>query len=457
MVQNKNKKNQRMLNILFALTIVMIPFNSLPYMKNIFGELSGEGAFYPLLIISSIVAIRMLYNGKIRIRKNKVFTVLFILFIWIIISGMMNMEFISKNYTKGRSGISKYVMQLLVYVFGMITTYISYYVVKNSNISLEKIRRYVIISFYIVGFYSIFEIMRFLNINIGTILISKIDCIIRNTTSGYVFGEYDRLRSVCAEASWFSMYAAFVFPWIFTCLFDKKNKIKYVFICGYFIVMILFTKSRSGYVIIASELLIMSIFILKSRSKKINKSIIVGVILFGSILLVPIINYANTKNGINIVRVVQSLRDRDNLSNIARYGCQKSSLNMGFHNPIFGVGLGQYGFYMPKYIDRECYDKSWEIRQWVNPQENTPWPPVHSLYFRIIGELGIIGFIIWIYLCGYILNSLYRIYKNNNEPLLLALFVSYLGTLLSFLNIDSFRFLPIWIIAGLYIKVADDY
>nr|WP_072060827.1 O-antigen ligase family protein [Clostridium novyi] len=221
--------------------------------------------------------------------------------------------------------------------------------------------------------------------------------------------------------------------------------------------MILFTKSRSGYVIIAIELLIMSILILKSKNKKVNKSIIIGVILFGSILLVPIINYTNAKNGINVVKVVQSLRDRDNLSNIARYGSQKASLNMGLHNPIFGVGLGQYGFYMPKYIDEEYYNKSWEIREWVNPQENTPWPPVHSLYLRIIGELGIVGFIIWIYLCGYILKNLYKIYKNSNETLLLALFVSYVGTLLSFFNIDSFRFLPMWIIAGLYIKIADDY
>lgn len=448
----RHKKSNIETAILF-LVIILIPFNDMPYVKNAFGELSAEGAFYPLFVLAIICFLRIISTGNIYLIKDKTYSILVIYLIWIIISGGFNYGSIISNFTKGRTGIEKYLLQVFVYIFGLISTNIVYFTIKNKNISLYDIRRYMLYSFLVVGTYSFFEILKLNNIAFANSIINKIDSVIRNkdiTQLIYSY-EYGRLRSVSGESSWFSMYATFIFPWLFSYIFEKKHKILTYIMIFYFFIMIYYTKSRTGYFIIAIEISLIFFFILSTKNKKI---ITKGLIFF--LLLFISIGVLSQFNGISnqISTIFKSFSDSQNSynylsSNVARFASQEAAVKMGINEPIFGVGLGQYGFNMPKYIDNNALSLSWEVKDWASSSEDTPWAPVHALYPRIIGETGFIGILIWIYFCIYILLRLNNLLKKDRSSITLALMISFIGVLLAFFNIDSFRFFPFWIMVGI--------
>ena len=57
-----------------------------------------------------------------------------------------------------------------------------------------------------------------------------------------------------------------------------------------------------------------------------------------------------TESGYEVNSIVSSVTDSENLSNIARSSMQNAALKMGINHPIFGVGLGEFGFNFPQYV-----------------------------------------------------------------------------------------------------------
>ena len=156
---------------LFLISIVLIPFDSLPYMKSLLGELGVRGPVYAFIPIFIVIFIYFIYKRKIYFKWSveKVLLALFIL--WTIISAVFNINSIINNSFKERSGIEKLILQIMVLGFMVAIMYATEFIISLNKISLKTIRTCVAISLIFVGAYSVLEILQVYGImNVENIL-----------------------------------------------------------------------------------------------------------------------------------------------------------------------------------------------------------------------------------------------------------------------------------------------
>lgn len=445
----KKSDNNYFLSGLLSLAIILMPFNSLPYFRSIFGEMAVEGAFYPLLL-GIVIWFGLFLTGRIIYAPNdKIFYLLIVFILWAAVSGVANLGHISGDILKGRTGVEKYINQMVVLTFGFFSMLFIFNVTRNKENLLLYVRRFVLYSFIIVGLYSVFEIAYLL---FGSIpaqnILETINVYIRSNIS-----MYGRIRSVCGEASWFAMYCSFALPWLMSYIFtEHKNRWIYILISCYAITLLILSYSRTAYFITALQLvfffyLTRNVFWQRFRIVFFTIALIILVGLIGNTVL------TTTFEGISIPTVYKSIMDMDNMSNVARLASQSAAWNIAKDHPIIGVGIGQYGFYMSEYVPWWSY-ASWEIRNWADSTEGTAWPPVHGLYPRIAAETGFIGLILWLLIWVGMFIKLYSVFKHelmygNIDYLLIALMTSYAGVILAGFNSDTIRFPGYWLILGI--------
>ena len=445
--------------LFFCLAICLLPFNGLPYFQDLFRELSSEGAFYPLLILTLIWLFKSIKNGFFAVPDHATSYLLMIFFIWIIISSAMNVLNILSVTFKGRSGIERSIFQILLFAFVMSTAYASYFIIRSGRISLYDIRNYFKYSFVLIVFYSIAELAYlYTNNELASQILLLISEFIRDENMPQLYG---RVRSVSAEASWFANYCSLLFPWLMSFIFtERKRFVGYIYVT-YLLMLLILTWSRTAYLITIMQILVYSLLIIRFGFKKeiliLSKFllILIGLFLIASITFVGLIDGYD-----NIMDVIASVGSTENLSNVARIGSQIAAIKMGVDNPVFGVGFGQYGFYVNDYLPVWAY-VSLEIQEWTSNAVGTKWPPVHGIYSRIFGETGVIGLSLWIALWWSLFKAcfekIHKQSKSNNTPDILgiALLVSAIGVFLSGFNVDSFRMFSYWLtfaICWSYIK-----
>ena len=97
-----------LLLVLFLISIVLIPFDNLPYMQNILGELGVRAPIYVFIPIIIIALLYIISKKKVyfKLSAEKILLGLFI--IWIGISAIVNVNNIFANNFKERSGIEKF-------------------------------------------------------------------------------------------------------------------------------------------------------------------------------------------------------------------------------------------------------------------------------------------------------------------------------------------------------------
>jgi len=132
---------------------------------------------------------------------------------------------------------------------------------------------------------------------------------------------------------------------------------------------------------------------------------------------------------------------------------QTAAVKIGLDNPVFGVGLGQFGFNFPKYLPEWALD-SYEIKLYLDPKDKF-FPPSHGLFPRLIAETGFIGFFIYISMWILFLIEVLKNYKNTFKLFNLVILLSTLSFSLLGFNSDSFRFLGYWFILSLGWYILD--
>lgn len=468
-----NYNFNRLLLVLFLIAVVLIPFDSLPYMKSILGELGVRGAVYAFIPTFIVIFIYFIYKRQVYFKWSieKVLLALFIL--WTVISAIFNMNTIINNEFKERGGLEKLILQIMVIGFMIAIMYATEFVTGLNKISLKTVRRCVLISFIFVGAYSLLEILQIYQVIDVENILKDISYYIHYLNRGNLYG--DRIRSITGEASFLGMYIAFAYPWIVSYVITEKKvykKLFYGLIVLYMLLLVYLTKSRAAYAIAMGEMVLILFGILIFDRKKVNK-ILVVIVTVCSMLSISSFNKINTyintlrqqaaieqgnieeevDDGYNIDMsvgdVVQSLNSKTNHSNIARLGLQKSALNMGKANPIIGVGLGQFGFYADQYIEDEAR-VSFEIQRWTNPEEVDFWPPAFALIPRIVGEQGFFGAVIFI---AFLLTTMIKFlvkYANEKENTMeIFTMISLVGVLVSTFNADTYGLPQLWILLGL--------
>jgi O-antigen ligase len=437
--------------LLVALAICLVPFNALPYLQNVLGEMSNEGAFYPLaiaMIIWSLGAIRVF---KIKVPLHRSFVLLSLFFVWIIFSAAVNSPEIAVASTKGRGGIEKLLLQIVLVFFCMLATLVVYRCMMRVPRSLAHYRRYVSISFLICGLYSVIEIAYLSGSGIAEAILANINHYIQPERLPLYPG---RLRSVSGEASWFAMYCSMVLPWLLSYLFsESRRRWRYFIWFAYFILLVVLTKSRTAYVITTIQFGLFCFGVMVSAGPQKTHRWRVVTIFLALVLVFGLTLVNLNSSGKSLIDVFASLASKKNMSNIARFGAQFAGYKMALDHPVFGVGLGQYGFHVADYIPSWALVSD-EIRIWISPTEGTSWAPVHNIYARIASEAGFVGLLLWISMWGSVLLGCIRKYRSNTvasrqpDYVGLALVVSIVGVLLSGFNADSFRFFGYWLSLG---------
>ncbi|MBI3593465.1 MAG: O-antigen ligase family protein [Nitrospirae bacterium] len=441
-----------------ALSFVFLAIDDLPYFYSEFGEMAYLAPFYSLFAALLFWILKLAYDGRIFL-PTTLSAKLFVFFIiWILLSGALNLYDVTGIEVKGRLGIEKLIFQLIVVLFGFIVAIFIYNVLILTREPLVTIRRLILISFLLVGSYSILELFYLAGNEQASIVLEKLNMFIHASKNieNYSYLYPNRVRSVSSESSWFSMYSGFAFPWIVSYMFTRpKNYIIYLFLTSYFLILIMFTFSRTALVITFCQLSLIIYALIREKVRKLK------LLFYMAISILILIGFAYTSNIGNLAFTVNDLVTRiislDAPSNLARFGSQVAALEMGMENPLFGVGLGQYGFHMSEFVP-EWAKASSEIRLWTNPAVGTAWPPIHSIYVRLICEVGLIGFLIWclawfnlIYSCYKTLklSSIYMIDDRELHFLSISLLVSMVGVFLAGFNSDSFRFLGYWYVMGI--------
>lgn len=449
--------------------IFLLPFNGFPYFKGIFRELSVEMSYYPLYILFILFVINYFKQRKIYLPKDKSFYILSLISLWFIISGIVNLNIILNNSFKGRTGIEKFILQYVVFLFTFSSSIIFYNIFKEQSLDniFYRFRKIITYFFCVILFFGFFEwLKKFNGINIS--FIENIRGFFTLNFNGY----NERLHSICGEPSWFGIYLTFALPWILS-YFLEKISLKYLMLYYLIIIFSFFTFSRlTSAVLIVQSFVFFILFLLRYKDYKKFAYITVLLLVPVSLLNFSILNslakylvrdknihYSLEDNSFIIKLTNKNLKhsseDYFKVSNQTRSETQKIGFKIGIDNPFFGVGPGQFAFHFSKYVDEELKNNP-EIKTYIDNKDKF-WPPAHGLFSRIAAESGFTGLLLWLFLWSYILVKTFKISNSiNNNYFPFILVTSIAGFFLIGVSSDSFRFLNYWIILSLFWRITDE-
>lgn len=221
-----------------------------------------------------------------------------------------------------------------------------------------------------------------------------------------------RAFAIFPDPHMFSFYLGLIIPPVFAFMFLDKETLKTAgflkhkfFLCIIFIALILaelFTFSRGGYLGMAASFFVM-ILLLWRHFTKLQKGAIFALIVSG-------IMFVNFINPSVFTRFMSSFDVREG-SNMERMKNWEQGWNIFSSNPITGVGIGNYSFYMDPTVDYRT--------------------PIyaHNLYLDIGAELGIFALLAWILLIIITILELYKASETTSDKILSYLSLGLIGSL----------------------------
>lgn len=270
------------------------------------------------------------------------------------------------------------------------------------------------------------------------------------------------IRSIFAEPSFFSIWAAFALPFIWYKLICSNSlKIKFLFaiITVIFTALIFLTNARTGVALLCGEFVCLLIYTLWVNKKFIvRKFIFISICtIFAFVLSNYFINNFMTEKEIsaedyfknNLTNIV-SVEAR---SNGARYSTIYANVMIGLDNPIFGVGKGLVPAYMPNYFP-DFAENNREVQNWIKYQNEKgilKMPiPSFCAYSLVFAESGIVGLLCYLFPAAFLIYNILKILNRSKEKLEFAiLLIALLGILASgFSNTLNITYCY-WVLLGL--------
>ena len=276
-----------------------------------------------------------------------------------------------------------------------------------------------------------------------------------------------QIRSVFAEPSFFSIWAAFAMPFLWHKVITSKI-FKWKAIYGTVLVFLTFlvfmTKARTGVALLCGEVMLLSLYTLYIRDKKVLKQ-------FTIVMLCTLVafwlsnsfinNYINQNQSKPVTVTVSEYVDSNLISitsttrrsNTARYSSIYANVMIGLDNPILGVGQGLTPAYMPDYFP-EMAKNNMEVQNWIKYQKDEGvlkrGIPSFSAYSLKFAETGFVGLILYMFPVVVLLYRLCKgIYKHEYNWNQVMLLISLLGILVSgFSNTLNVTYCY-WVLLGL--------
>jgi hypothetical protein len=266
-----------------------------------------------------------------------------------------------------------------------------------------------------------------------------------------------RIQSVTYEASNFGMFAIFTLPWLWALANQYRSTLRRIACWTLFLNLLAlsFLSGRTSLVGVLPILLLIPYLRLLLTARRATFHTLYYV-LMGSYLLLsiaPLFAIAMFQDDIAAAAISSG-----NLSNVSRFGTMAIQINEFLLNPVFGIGMGQYPFQVTQLIP--SWANTWEFQKWITDPDASFFPSF-SLYSRMVAELGVVGYAIWLYFCTLLLGKVvgsahgfwhrYRAFPYIGAAILCGFF----GLQFSGWAIASYKIPYIWLVLGFavaYIK-----
>ena len=432
---------------LVALAVFSTAFNDLwPLLPA--GELSSDAFIYvfPILLL-------YLLRRPGEVAAPTSLTLLALALAIALIAGVaLNHGEISAAWFKGRSGFSRVVTQGMAAGFGVAVALAFFNVTIRG--ALPAVARGARLAVLVMGAVGVLEFASWASIPLLTQAHEALALVV-HAGSGLDYPE--RLRATAFEVSWAAVMLTFLFPFAIADLSPRDWRFGAVVALVLFLVVL--AQSRTALLVIGGQGLLLGGLFLRRRIDLAVHGAALGCFLGLALLLAPGIGDRIGETLVNVVRhgsldgPEQPWSD-ENVSNVTRLAAIRSGVSMFRDQPLFGVGLGQYGFNYPAHLDAEDF-RSWEVRLYVADAEDL-WPPAYSIHVRLLAETGVVGYAIWLALILPLLaRSLMR--ADVDAPggrVHVAVAMTLSGWLLLGASIDSFRFFGGWIAVGVALGLA---
>ena len=450
--------------ILFILGMIAVPFSGVGGLRAM-GELRTElSAYLFLLTILVMAAAALPYIDRQGSRRFVLPQAYVLNSICLMVMGVLAISFvanfyhISTDYFRDRYGFGKFVTSNMVLLYGLGLAYVTYFLSGDRwrSLILKPMAISVLICVVVgaieyaskhgalTGFYD--SLSKIIHTGFGSYTIW-------NGSIKWELGWDERLRAVAFEPPALANFCGYAWPWMLAGFLSSRGSSKQFFGLTFALltILIFFAGARTGFVMLAGNILVFCllrfVYLPQVPGEKYRRFGHIVTFLLGvaALLGVVLIIIGLGPLTYNVVAI-------DNVSNISRLASQIAAFDMFFDHPLFGVGFGQYGFHVNQYLPYWGY-YSWELQPWLIYPE-APWPAVYSVFARLAGELGLLGFvgwlILWVGLGRKIVRDtrLYQQVTGQLPPMAYPLVMSCYCVLMAGIATDTFRTPMMWLSLG---------
>lgn len=436
--------------VFFVLGIFFFPFNQYELIPAL-GEFKAESAILFFLPSFILIILYSIFNKRIYFPiRSKLYFIFIIFLFYCLLNFLINFNNISYYSFKGTLGVERFIKQFLSLLLSSVVFFQIYWFVlkdKSTKEILKIIRGIFFYSLIFVSFYAFIEILiAFFNFNFLISIFKFFDFFPFLEPKLHVGG---RISSVTYEPPFLAIYLITIAGWMFSYIITCTNIYKKILPTVLVLILTFFSGSRTALIVITIQFLVFLYFLYFYYN---YKKIILSFLKYCLIIFFTLGIFSGVKFYDAIHTKIESLdfigNLKENVSNKSRLGIQYTSLVIFSENPFFGVGFGEQAFAARGRYPIWATNKNYEFDLYYKNKKVRSFPPGYNIYTRLLAELGIIGFSIFIYFQFSMLKQAKNIIKYRDSDISLMgviLFVTLLGLFINWMQIDSFRIYGVWI------------
>lgn len=427
--------------LLFLLALFLLPFEAI---KGILPSVYRPISLYPL----SIVFIFAVFKEVLEPKYNKMIFRYFVFASYCVVSSYIVTWIKFGDFHNTTEFAVTLVMGMIVFV--------------ASNYAFKLIKGKDSNDQYIYYVFKLLGNMYFFAIIIGIIEMLSILNIIPISIKANInkilgAGQLTRVCMGSSEASWLSMHLLMMMP-IYIYLYRRTKLVRYmvafILLCG------IFTFNVSGQGITTLIITFFIYFFINIFKKNNLKGAIknLALIVFGLVGAFVIFKFIvsilpNTYYTVRIKNftTINGLISSDQ-SSFIRIIYPYLDFRIFLNNPIFGIGGGNFpkllGNYLAKFYP-------WAISAYgeVAVHVSSENASTGSFYVRLLGEFGIVGFMLFWYFASVVIKKFGKVRNCNQRNLVMFILITTFALLIQF---DSFTYVPFWVMLAFFNNFEED-
>lgn len=430
------------------LAILLLPVTGLQGYGG-FGEIKGSASVYIFLLV---IALTFATSSAQDIVLPRIFFVFATCLVaWIAITSAVNFESIATATFHGRSGFSKLLNSCCVIGFGLAIVVACLGPLRTLDGIFNLFLTPLVLAIIACAWFSIPEIGSWF---------SPIGEAVYNWTTGLFHTDVSelgrtpgRLISLAFEAPDMSYFTGFACPWLLLAYRLKASasptwstRALAAVPLALCLIMLLLTSSRTGILMLAG--LVSAEFIFWFSLRFLRLRAVALVLILGLLVVAAAIPLVMLGGG--------TPPNADDISTMSRLALLGTQVAIFLHNPLFGVGLGQFGFHAEPLLPAWAWD-SYEILNWF--EKLGELPPSFNVFGRLGAELGLAGLAIWYGIWGWAVARVVQAAPQlpTRSPLLYlnaAVFANAVSLTLGGLSNDAFRRPETWVVIAITVLHA---